>query len=51
MDVVRRGDEPCPESGDGGSIEGEKMPECEGIRVVADCFEWRFGWGRGGHLD
>ncbi len=29
VDVVCRGDEPRPESGDGGGVEGEKMPERE----------------------
>jgi hypothetical protein len=41
VDVVGGGDEPCPEDGDGWSVEGEKMPEREGIRVVAYRFE---GW-------
>ena len=27
VDVVGGGDEPCPENGDSGSVEGEKMPE------------------------
>jgi hypothetical protein len=34
--VVRRSDEPCPESGDGRRVEGEKMPERERTRVADD---------------
>jgi len=41
VDVIGGGDEPCPENSDGWSVEGEKMPEREGIRVVAYRFE---GW-------
>jgi hypothetical protein len=39
MDVICRGDEPRPKSSDGGSIEGKKMPECQGASDVADCIE------------
>jgi hypothetical protein len=35
-DVVRRSNEPCPESSDGWGIEGEKMPEGERTRVADD---------------
>jgi hypothetical protein len=47
--VVGRGDEPGPESSDGWSIQGEKMPERKGAHVKANRLEERFSWGRGGH--
>ena len=43
VNVVGGGDEPCPEDGDGWSVEGEKMPEREGVRVEACCLEGWFG--------
>ena len=50
MNMVGGGDEPCPENGYGGGVEGEKMPQRERISGVAERFEGRFGWGCGGHL-
>jgi hypothetical protein len=38
VDVVRRCDEPCPQGGNGGGIEGEKMPERERAGVADDRF-------------
>jgi len=43
MDVVGRGYEPCPESGDGRSVEGEKMPEREWVGWMPDRLEGRLG--------
>ena len=34
MDVVRQGDEPRPESGYRGGVEGEEVPEGEGIAMA-----------------
>ena len=55
VDVVNAGDEPGPESGYGGGVEGEEVPEGEGI-AVADGLVWRGvwrvrrrGWRCGGH--
>jgi hypothetical protein len=50
VDLVGGGDEPCPEDGDCGRVEGEKMPERERGFGVADRLEGRFCWGCGGHL-
>jgi len=58
MDVIYTGDEPGPEGGDGGGIQGEKMPKDKrgvgrlGIEVGArPGLRGRgLNWGRGGHL-
>jgi len=53
-DVVGGGDEPGPESGDGGGVEGEEMPEAQeglSVRGVVGGFGWWCGLvGRGCHL-
>ena len=43
-DVVGGGDEPRPERGDSGRVEGKKMPEGKRIRMAIYRFERGFSW-------